>query len=99
MEERGSFIGFFVGILPAAGATHSLDMALQKTSKDPSKYGKGAVDGVAAPEAANVASTGAMLTLSPVFRSPTMAVLLAGVQSGLQPGPLLFSDQPDLSGR
>ncbi|MEC8728081.1 MAG: tripartite tricarboxylate transporter permease, partial [Pseudomonadota bacterium] len=98
----GSFIGFFVGILPAAGATPGSLMAYgvtKMTSKDPSKYGKGAVDGVAAPEAANnSASTGAMLPMMTlgIPGSPTTAVLLAGmVIWGLQPGPLLFSDQPD----
>ncbi|MGB2436837.1 MAG: tripartite tricarboxylate transporter permease, partial [Candidatus Puniceispirillales bacterium] len=81
----GSFIGFFVGILPAAGATPGSLMAYgvtKMTSKDPSKYGKGAVDGVAAPEAANnSASTGAklpMMTLG-IPGSPTTAVLLAGM--------------------
>ncbi len=98
----GSFIGFFVGILPAAGATPGSLMAYgvtKMTSKDPSKYGKGVVDGVAAPEAANnSASTGAMLPMMTlgIPGSPTTAVLLAGmVIWGLQPGPLLFTNQPD----
>ena len=98
----GSFIGFFVGILPAAGATPGSLMAYgitKMTSKDPSKYGKGEVDGVAAPEAANnSASTGAMLPMMTlgIPGSPTTAVLLAGmVIWGLQPGPLLFANQPD----
>jgi putative tricarboxylic transport membrane protein len=98
----GSFIGFFVGILPAAGATPGSLMAYgitKMTSKDPSKYGKGEVDGVAAPEAANnAASTGAMLPMMTlgIPGSPTTAVLLAGmVIWGLQPGPLLFTNQPD----
>ena len=63
------------------------------------QFGKGAIDGVAAPEAANnSASTGAMLPMMTlgIPGSPTTAVLLAGmVIWGLQPGPLLFSDQPD----
>ena len=98
----GSFIGFFVGILPAAGATPGSLMAYgvtKMTSRDPSKYGKGVVDGVAAPEAANnSASTGAMLPMMTlgIPGSPTTAVLLAGmVIWGLQPGPLLFTNQPD----
>jgi len=98
----GSALGFFVGILPAAGATPGSLMAYgvaKMTSKDPSKYGKGEVDGVAAPEAANnSASTGAMLPMMTlgIPGSPTTAVLLAGmVIWGLQPGPLLFSDQPE----
>ena len=98
----GSALGFFVGILPAAGATPGSLMAYgvaKMTSKDPKQYGKGAVDGVAAPEAANnSASTGAMLPMMTlgIPGSPTTAVLLAGmVIWGLQPGPLLFTEQPD----
>ena len=68
-------------------------------AKDPSKYGKGEIDGIAAPESANnAASTGAMLPMMTlgIPGSPTTAVLLAGmVIWGLQPGPLLFTDQPD----
>lgn len=98
----GSALGFFVGILPAAGATPGALMAYgvtKLTSKDPSKFGKGEIDGIAAPEAANnSASTGAMLPMMTlgIPGSPTTAVLLAGmVIWGLQPGPLLFTNQPD----
>ncbi|MEL6520217.1 MAG: tripartite tricarboxylate transporter permease [Pseudomonadota bacterium] len=98
----GSLLGFFVGILPAAGATPGSLMSYgvaKMTSSNPEEYGRGSVDGVAAPEAANnSASTGAMLPMMTlgIPGSPTTAVLLAGmVIWGLQPGPLLFSDQPD----
>ena len=98
----GSFLGFFVGILPAAGATPGSLMAYGVTkmvSKDKDTFGKGNVNGIAAPEAANnSASTGAMLPMMTlgIPGSPTTAVLLAGmVIWGLQPGPLLFSDQPE----
>ncbi len=98
----GSSLGFFVGILPAAGATPGSLMAYGVTkmaAKNPEAFGKGSVDGVAAPEAANnSASTGAMLPMMTlgIPGSPTTAVLLAGmVIWGLQPGPLLFSEQPD----
>ncbi|MBM7067412.1 tripartite tricarboxylate transporter permease [Actibacterium sp. 188UL27-1] len=98
----GSFLGFFVGILPAAGATPGSLMSYgvaKMTARDPGQYGKGSVDGIAAPEAANnSASTGAMLPMMTlgIPGSPTTAVLLAGmVIWGLQPGPLLFSEQPD----
>jgi putative tricarboxylic transport membrane protein len=98
----GSALGFFVGILPAAGATPGSLMAYgvaKLTSKNPEEFGKGAIDGVAAPEAANnSASTGAMLPMMTlgIPGSPTTAVLLAGmVIWGLQPGPLLFTNQPD----
>ncbi|KMW59171.1 Tricarboxylate transport membrane protein TctA [Candidatus Rhodobacter oscarellae] len=98
----GSLLGFFVGILPAAGATPGSLMSYgvaKMTSRNPQEYGKGAVDGVAAPEAANnSASTGAMLPMMTlgIPGSPTTAVLLAGmVIWGLQPGPALFAEQPD----
>ncbi len=98
----GSFLGFFVGILPAAGATPGSLMSYGVTkmlSKDKDSYGKGNVNGIAAPEAANnSASTGAMLPMMTlgIPGSPTTAVLLAGmVIWGLQPGPLLFSEQPE----
>jgi putative tricarboxylic transport membrane protein len=98
----GSAMGFFVGILPAAGATPGSLMSYgvtKLTSKDPDSFGKGSMDGVAAPEAANnSASTGAMLPMMTlgIPGSPTTAVLLAGmVIWGLQPGPLLFTNQPD----
>lgn len=98
----GSALGFFVGILPAAGATPGSLMAYgitKMTAKNPKQYGQGSINGVAAPEAANnSASTGAMLPMVTlgIPGSPTTAVLLGGmVIWGLQPGPRLFTDQPD----
>ena len=98
----GSFLGYFVGILPAAGATPGSLMAygIAKTmSKDPESYGKGNVDGVVAPEAANnAASTGSMLPMLTlgIPGSPTTAILLGGmVMWNLEPGPLVFTDHPD----
>lgn len=98
----GSLLGFFVGILPAAGATPGALMSYGVTklvSKEPAKFGKGEIDGIAAPESANnSASTGAMLPMMTlgIPGSPTTAVLLAGmVIWGLQPGPRLFTDQPE----
>jgi putative tricarboxylic transport membrane protein len=98
----GSFLGYFVGILPAAGATPGSLMAygMAKTfAKDPETYGKGNVDGVVAPEAANnAASTGSMLPMLTlgIPGSPTTAILLGGmVIWGLEPGPMLFVDHKD----
>ncbi len=98
----GSFLGYFVGILPAAGATPGSLMAygMAKTmSKQPQTYGKGNIDGVVAPEAANnAASTGAMLPMLTlgIPGSPTTAILLGGmVIWGLEPGPMLFIDHKD----
>jgi len=98
----GSFLGYFVGILPAAGATPGSLMAygIAKTiAKNPETFGKGNVDGVVAPEAANnAASTGSMLPMLTlgIPGSPTTAILLGGmVIWGLEPGPLVFVDHPD----
>ena len=98
----GSFLGYFVGILPAAGATPGSLMAygVAKTmSKDPNSFGKGNVDGVVAPEAANnAASTGSMLPMLTlgIPGSPTTAILLGGmVIWGLEPGPMLFVNEQE----
>ena len=98
----GSFLGYFVGILPAAGATPGSLMAygIAKTiAKNPETFGKGNVDGVVAPEAANnAASTGSMLPMLTlgIPGSPTTAILLGGmVIWGLEPGPLVCVDHPD----
>lgn len=93
----GSILGYFVGVLPAAGATPGSLMSYgvaKWISKDPESYGKGNINGVAAPEAANnAASTGSMLPMLTlgIPGSPTTAILLGGmVIWGLQPGPMLF---------
>jgi putative tricarboxylic transport membrane protein len=98
----GGFLGYFVGILPAAGATPASLMAygLAKTfAKDPESFGKGNVAGVAAPESANnSASTGSMLPMITlgIPGSPTTAILLGGmIIWGLRPGPLLFQEHPE----
>jgi putative tricarboxylic transport membrane protein len=97
-----SLLGFFVGILPAAGATPGSLMSYgvaKMTSKTPENFGKGEVSGVVAPEAANnAASTGAMLPMLTlgIPGSPTTAILLGGmVIWGLVPGPRLFVDQTE----
>ena len=98
----GSFLGYFVGILPAAGATPGSLMAYgvaKNMSREPETYGKGNINGVVAPESANnAASTGAMLPMLTlgIPGSPTTAILLGGmVIWGLEPGPLVFTDHPD----
>jgi putative tricarboxylic transport membrane protein len=89
-------------VLPGAGATISTFLAYaaeKKLSKTPEKFGTGVIEGVAAPEAANNASTGGamipLLTLG-IPGSGTTAVLL-GVLAlfNLQPGPLLFAKNPE----
>ena len=97
-----SVLGYFVGILPAAGATPGSLMAYglaKSMSNDPDSYGKGNLAGVAAPESANnAASTGSMLPMITlgIPGSPTTAILLGGmIIWGLRPGPLLFTNHPD----
>ena len=97
-----SLLGYFVGILPAAGATPGSLMAYGLTksmSKEPGRFGKGEIAGVAAPEAANnAASTGSMLPMLTlgIPGSPTTAILLGGmVIWGLTPGPMLFATEPE----
>lgn len=100
---NGSLVGFFVGILPGAGATISsfASYGIEKAfSKHPEKFGTGVVEGVAAPEGANNADTaGAMvplLTLG-IPGSGTTAILLAAlVLWGFKPGPLFIQDSPEL---
>ena len=100
---RGTAIGFPLGALPAGGAELPtlLSYAVEKRlSAHPHEFGQGAIEGVAGPEAANNASAAG--TLVPLLTlglptSATAAVLLAAFQQfGLQPGPLLFTHEPDL---
>ena len=101
---RGSLLGFFVGATPGAGATVASLMSynLEKSvSKTPEKFGKGAMAGLAGPEAANnAASSGAMvplLTLG-IPGSASTAVLIGGFMMwGLQPGPLLMDQNPEFA--
>lgn len=97
---RSSIIGFFLGCLPGCspGAVTFLAYDLEKKiSKNRENFGKGAIEGVAAPEGANNATTSGgfvpLLTLG-IPPSPALAVLLGGLMIyGLQPGPLLFEKQ------
>lgn len=98
---RSGFLGTFVGVLPGAGATTGsfLGYALQKSFKSEEELGTGAIEGVAACESANNAAAAgsfAPLLALGIPGSGTGAVLLGGLMMwGLNPGPLLFSTQPD----
>jgi len=100
---RSTFIGFFAGVLPGAGASlgsFMAYMAQKAIAKDPETYGKGNPRGVAAPEAGNNAAAGGalvpMLTLG-VPGSGTTAVLLALLMTlNITPGPTLFADRPEV---
>jgi putative tricarboxylic transport membrane protein len=98
---RGTALGFPFGTIPAGGAEIPtfLSYALEKKlAKDSSEFGKGAIEGVAGPEAANNASaTGTLVPLLTLGlpTTATAAIILAAFQQwGLQPGPLLFDTQP-----
>jgi putative tricarboxylic transport membrane protein len=100
---RGSVIGFLAGLIPGPATVLSTFIAYsveRRVSKTPERFGTGAIEGVAGPEAANNGATaGAMvplLSLGIPF-SPATAVLLGAlVIHGIQPGPLLMSGQPEV---
>jgi putative tricarboxylic transport membrane protein len=99
---RGTVIGYLIGVLPGVGATVASFMAYaveKRVSKHPERFGKGAMEAVAAPEAANnSASAGAMV---PMFAlgipgSNTTAVMLGAlIMFGLRPGPQLFEQHSE----
>ena len=100
---RGSLIGFVIGVLPGAGGTIASIMSYtteKRLSKNPDEFGKGAIEGVAGPESANNSDTaGAMvplLTLGIPGGGATAVMLGAFIMYGIQPGPLLFQNRPDL---
>jgi len=100
---RGSILGFFLGIIPGGGAIVAsfASYAIEKkVSKHPEEFGKGAIQGVAGPEAANNAAAGAsfipLLTLG-IPSNAIMAIFLGALMiHGLQPGPLLMTRAPDI---
>jgi putative tricarboxylic transport membrane protein len=100
---RGGVIGFVVGVLPGAGGTIASIMSYvweKRLSKHPEQFGEGAIEGVAGPESANNSDTaGAMvplLTLGIPGGGATAVMLGAFIMYGIQPGPLLFQNRPDL---
>ncbi len=101
---RNSPLGFIIGVLPGMGGSIATFMsyALEKNlSKRPEEFGKGAIEGLAAPEASNNAcSCGAMvplLTLG-IPGSGTTAVMLGALMMlGVKPGPTLFTDHPEIA--
>jgi putative tricarboxylic transport membrane protein len=100
---RGPFIGFTFGSIPAGGAEMSTFMAYvteRRLSKHKDEFGKGAIEGVAGPESAASASSAGTLSTMLTLGLPTTAIaavmLAAFQQFGIQPGPLLFTNEPDL---
>jgi putative tricarboxylic transport membrane protein len=100
---RGSAIGSFFGTLPGTGASISAFMAYaaeKKLARDPSRFGKGAIEGVSAPEAANNASAQTAFVPTLTLGIPgdiTMALILGAlILHGITPGPRLIESQPEL---
>jgi len=100
---RGTFLGFFLGIFPGGGAIIStfISYALEKKlSKHPEKFGTGVIEGVAGPESANNAATSGafipLFTLGIPFNVITALLLGALMIHGLQPGPFLIKQHPDI---
>ena len=100
---RGTAFGFPIGALPAGGAEIPTFLSYateRRLAAHPEEFGRGAIEGVAGPEAANNASAAG--TLVPLLTlglptSATAAMMLAGFQQyGLNPGPLLFAERPEL---
>ena len=100
---RGTVVGFFLGLLPGCGPAVSTFVAYdveKRFSKHPERFGKGAMEGVAGPEAANNAGCSSqfipLLALG-IPPGPTLAMLLGALMMyGLQPGPRLWTEQPQL---
>ncbi len=99
---QGTITGFFIGMLPGAGATIASFISYgiaKSTSKEPQRFGRGAIEGIAAPEAANnSAAVGAfvpLLTLGVPGSASTAVLMGALMMFGLRPGPLLFERNPE----
>lgn len=100
---RGAPIGTFLGVLPGAGATISAFVAYgveNRVAKDRSRFGKGAIEGIAAPESANnAAAQGSFIpTLSLGIPGDAVMALMLGALliHGVQPGPQLISENPEI---
>lgn len=101
---RGTGIGFFFGLMPgspAAACSFASYAVEKKVSKTPERFGRGAIQGVAGPETANnalgISNFIPLLTLG-IPSSATMAILLGAFTiNGLQPGPLLFAQNPEVA--
>jgi putative tricarboxylic transport membrane protein len=100
---RGTLVGFFFGILPGGGPVLASFLAYgleKRVSKEPEKFGKGAIEGVAAPESANNAAASScfipLLTLG-IPATSSLAILFgAFLIHGITPGPFLIKDHPDV---
>jgi TctA family transporter len=100
---RGTAVGSFLGVLPGGGAalppftSYALE---KKLAKDPSRFGNGAIEGLAGPEAAN--NAGAQTSFIPLLTlgipaNALMALMIGALMmQGIQPGPQVMTEQPEL---
>jgi len=100
---RGSGLGFILGIVPGGGPITASFMSYameRRIAREPERFGKGAIEGVAGPESANNAAVaGSMIPLLSlgIPSNPITALLLGAlIIQGIQPGPLFISQRPDL---
>jgi putative tricarboxylic transport membrane protein len=100
---RSSIIGYVIGVVPGAGASIASFVSYgvaKRSSKTPDKFGKGSYEGVAASESANNAAvSGALAPLLAlgIPGSPTTAIMIGALMiHGIQPGPLLFTTNPEI---
>ena len=100
---RGSVLGFLIGLIPGPAGTlasFSSYAMEKKVSKHPEEFGHGAIEGVAGPESANNAASSAafvpLLSLGLPFAPPSALLLTAFITHGIQPGPTLFTQHPDV---
>jgi putative tricarboxylic transport membrane protein len=100
---RGSGLGFLLGLVPGGGPVTAAFMSYaveRRIARDPTRFGKGAIEGVAGPESANNAAVGGsmipLLSLGIPGNAVTALLLGALVIQGIQPGPLFMTQRPDL---
>lgn len=100
---RGTIIGFLIGLIPGPAGTlasFSSYATEKKVSKHPEEFGQGAIEGVAGPESANNAASSAafvpLLSLGLPFAPPSALLLTAFITHGIQPGPSLITQHPDV---
>ncbi|MCZ6452897.1 MAG: tripartite tricarboxylate transporter permease [Alphaproteobacteria bacterium] len=99
---RSSIIGTIIGILPAEGATVAAIIGYNEAkrwSKNPEEFGKGSIEGIAGPEAANNAATGGAMVPTLALGIPgsgtTAIILVALMMHGFRPGPYLIRETPE----
>jgi putative tricarboxylic transport membrane protein len=100
---RGTLVGLLLGVIPGGGVVLASFVSYaveKKVSRSPERFGKGAIEGVAGPETANNAAAGAslipLLSLGIPYNAVSALIFSAFVIHGIQPGPLLIKEHPDI---